>query len=127
MTVQNEMWCQEAVKAPLAWAFQKESELHSIMNYHLDKMEQSGIIDRLHKTFLKSQNINSDTDAIMTKVYEEGIGYDKVVVPFLVLLTGLCLALLQLGIEAIGVYMHSKSSKHWYILYFNQISFIIKG
>ena len=82
------------------------------MNYHLDKMEQSGIIDRLHKKFLKSQNIHSDTDAIMTKVYEEGIGYDNVVVPFLVLLTGLCLALLQLGIEAIGVYMHSKSSKH---------------
>ena len=75
------------------------------MNYHLDKMEQSGIIDRLHKTFLKSQNINSDTDAIMTKVYEEGIGYNNVVVPFLVLLTGLCLALLQLGIEAIGMYM----------------------
>ena len=81
------------------------------MNYHLAKMEQNGIIDRLHKKFLKSQNINSDTDAIKTKVYEEGIGYDNVVVPFLVLLTGLCLALLQLGIEAIGVYMQSKSSK----------------
>ena len=93
-------------------AFQKESELRSMLNYHLEKMEQSGVIDRLHKKFLESQNIHPDTDAIMTKVYDEGIGYDNVVVPFLVLLTGLCVALLQLGIEVIGINMPSKSYDH---------------
>ena len=93
-------------------AFQKESELRSMLNYHLEKMEQSGVIDRLHKKFLESQNIHPDTDAIMTKVYDEGIGYDNVVVPFLVLLIGLCVALLQLGIEALGMYTPSKSSNH---------------
>ena len=82
-----------------------------MLNYHLEKMEQSGVIDRLHKKFLESQNIYPDTDAIMTKVYDEGIGYDNVVVPFLVLLTGLCVALLQLKIEAIGIYMPKSSNR----------------
>ena len=93
-------------------AFQKESELRSMLNYHLEKMEQSGVIDRLHKKFLESQNIHPDTGSIITKVYDEGIGYDNVVVPFLVLLTGLCVALLQLGIEVIGMNMSSKSYDH---------------
>ena len=86
-----------------------------MLNYHLEKMEQSGVIDRLHKKFLESQNIHPDTDAIMTKVYDEGIGYDNVAIPFLVLLTGLCVALLQLGIEVIGMNMSSKSYDHLYI------------
>ena len=81
---------------PLAWAFQRESELLPIFNYYLDKMQQTGIIHRLQQKFIGDHN--RDTDASMIQDIN-GLGYANVAFPFLALLSGICLALLQLGIE----------------------------
>ena len=45
-------------------------------------------------------NHNGDTGA--SKIQDlEGLGYESVVLPFLALLTGLCVAFMQLGIETV--------------------------
>ena len=58
---------------PLAWAFQKESDILQIFNYYLDKLQRTGIINRLRQKDLT--------------------------LPFLALITGICVALAQLVVE----------------------------
>ena len=82
----------------MAWAFQRESELLPIFKYYHDKMKQTGVIDRLRQK-LKGNHIG-DTGASNIQDLQ-GLGYDSVVLPFLVLLTGLCVAFMQLGIETV--------------------------
>ena len=82
----------------MAWAFQRESELVPIFKYYLAKMQQTGVIDRLRQKCM--HNHNGDTGA--SKIQDlEGLGYESVVLPFLALLTGLCVAFMQLGIETV--------------------------
>ena len=85
---------------PMAWAFQKESELLNIFNYYLEKMQQSGVIDRLRQKFIGDHN--RDTGALNIQALQ-GLGYANVVFPFLALLTGLCAAFMQLGIETVTI------------------------
>ena len=81
----------------MAWAFQRESELVPIFKYYLAKMQQSGVIDRLRQKYIDR---NGDTGA--SKIQDlQGLGYESVVLPFLALLTGLCVAFMQLGIETV--------------------------
>ena len=82
----------------MAWAFQRESELLPIFNYYLGKFQRAGIIDRLQQTFMGGSN--RDTDASKKQVQDiNGLGYENVAFPFLALLSGICVALFQLGIE----------------------------
>ena len=61
-------------------------------------MKQNGLIDKLRQKFLGEDRFDQDTSKIQLEdIYE--LGYDNVVLPFLALLTGFCVALLQLGIE----------------------------
>ena len=84
---------------PLAWAFQRDSELAPLFNYHLDKMQQTGVIDRLHHKFVGDSN-NGETEAEDIEVQDfDGLGYEKVTFPFLALLSGLIVACLLLGLE----------------------------
>ena len=86
----------------MGWAFNKDSELLQIINYNLDKMRQTGVTRRLRKKFLG----NSNTDGAPYKTQAQdmtGIGYENVAFPFLSLLAGLCVALLQLGIEVVSM------------------------
>ena len=79
----------------MAWAFQRESELLPIFKYYLDKMKQTGVINRLRQKF-----IGNIGDTGTSKIQDlQGLGYDSVVLPFLTLLIGLCVAFMQLGIE----------------------------
>ena len=79
----------------MAWAFQRESELLPIFKYYLDKMKQTGVIIRLRQKF-----IGNIGDTGTSKIQDlQGLGYDSVVLPFLTLLIGLCVAFIQLGIE----------------------------
>ena len=82
----------------MAWAFQKESELLPIFNNYLDKMQQTGVIDRLRQHFIGDRNGDTGASKIQNL---QGLGYDSVVLPFLALLTGLCVAFMQLGIETV--------------------------
>ena len=87
---------------PLAWAFQRDSELAPLFNYHLDKMQQTGVIDRLHHKFVGDSN-NGETEAEDIEVQDfGGLGYEKVTFPFLALLSGLFVACLLLGLETAG-------------------------
>ena len=59
-------------------------------------MQQSGVIDRLQQKFVGDSN--GETDAVEMQDIN-GLGYEKVAFPFLALLTGLCVAFMQLGFE----------------------------
>ena len=90
------------MRRPCAWAFQKDSELLSIMNYHLVKLRQTGILDELQRRFIRNCNSSRNVLDVSDKYEDEdvGLGYENVKFPFLALLTGLCLALLQAGFES---------------------------
>ena len=64
-------------------------------------MKQSGIIDRLQQKFLDEHN--SNTVLSQTMVGSNSLGYKNVMLPFLAILTGICVALLQLGIEVLAM------------------------
>ena len=81
---------------PLAWAFEKDSEFVSIFNYHIQKMQLSGIMARYWQEVERKLNINIDDTKIQNVIV---LGYENVAFPFLALLTGLFAALLQFGIE----------------------------
>lgn len=80
----------------MAWAFQKESELLQIFNYYLDKLQQSGVIDRLRKKFIGDSSQNTDASK-MQNIIE--LSLEDVSFPFVALLTGLCVAFMQLAME----------------------------
>lgn len=82
----------------LAWAFQRESELLQIINYYLDKMQQTGVIGRQQQEI--TTIINRDSYNALVIQEPSGLGYDRVIFPFLSLLMGFCIAFIQLGLEA---------------------------
>ena len=87
---------QEKFRDYLAWAFQRESQLPPIFNHHLQKLHEKGFLDKMHHKFIGDNNRNTDDSKIQSI---SGLSYENVTLPFLVLLTGLCVALLVLGIE----------------------------
>ena len=82
----------------MAWAFQKESELLPIFNYHLEKLQQTGVMERLRQKMMQYPVGNTDASNIQVQD-SNGLGYEHVAFPFLALLFGLCLAFMQLGAE----------------------------
>ena len=66
-------------------------------------MQQTGVIDRLEKKFVGK----SDKSNIETQVQDiNSLGFEKVVFPFLALVTGLCVAFMQLGFETVIMCMN---------------------
>ena len=96
---------QEAVRDSLRWGFQKDSELLELFNYHLQKIQESGVYRKIEEKMYYDLN-EDDTekekylleDAAETEDYV--LGYKNVAIPFSVLQVGLLVSLLQLGIEA---------------------------
>ena len=63
-------------------------------------MQQNGVINILRQRFIGDLN----RDASASKIEDlQGLGYDRVVLPFLALLIGVCAALLQLVIEILTI------------------------
>ena len=97
------------MRRPCSWAFQKDSELLSIINYHLVKLREVGILQKLDQRFIHNCNSTRDVFDVSDKYKHEhgpvGLSYEEVNFPFLALLTGLCLALLLAGFERM---VHSK-------------------
>ena len=89
----------------MAWAFQRHSELLPLFNYHIHK-KQSGIIERLQQKYLDEKNLVTSETIVDTNV----LGYDHVMFPFMAILIGLCVALLQLGIEALAIFNKEPSN-----------------
>ena len=89
---------QERIRVPLAWAFQKGSELLPVFNYYLHKMHQTGLMDRLLQKSIGNSKMNTDA----TKVRDANVlGYLDVAFPFLALLIGLLVACMLLGTEIV--------------------------
>ena len=87
---------------PMSWAFQRNSELLPIFNHYLSKMEQAGVIDRLRHKYSGYRDM--DTANSKNHVQDNnGLGYENVVLPFSILLAGVCWALLHLGIELLHI------------------------
>ena len=90
----------------MAWAFQRESDLIPIFNYHLYKMKQTGVIDRLQ------QNALGDIDTTSNTLLDNnGLGYENVLFPFLAFLTGVSVALLLLVIERAANFLEKCTKK----------------
>ena len=96
----------------MAWAFQRESDLIPIFNYHLYKMKQTGIIDRLRQNALGDDDIDATTSK--TLVDTNGLGYENVLFPFIAFLTGVSVAVLLLGIEKAANFLKkcTKAEQH---------------
>ena len=69
-------------------------------------MKQSGIIDRLRQKYLDEKILVNSETIVDTNVLD----YENVMIPFLALLIGLCVALLQLGIEALAIFKKKPSN-----------------
>ena len=69
-------------------------------------MKQSGIIERLRQKYLDEKNLVNSETIVDTNV----LGYKNVMFPFMALLIGLCVALLQLGIEAWDIFKKAPSN-----------------
>ena len=69
-------------------------------------MKQSGIIERLRQKYLDEKNLVNSETIVDTNV----LGYKNVMFPFMALLIGLCVALLQLGIEAWAIFKKAPSN-----------------
>ena len=93
----------------MAWAFQRESDLIPIFNYHLYKMKQTGIIDRLRQNALGDDDIDATTSK--TLVDTNGLGYENVLFPFIAFLTGVSVAVLLLGIEKAANFLKKCTKK----------------
>ena len=94
--LQLKILLQEKYRDYLAWAFQRDSQLLPIFNYHLQKLHENGFLDRMYHQIIGDNNRNTDDSKIQSI---SGLSYENVTLPFLALLTGLGVALLVLGIE----------------------------
>ena len=97
---------QGSISEPSAWAFQKDSELVDLFDYHLHKMKEIGMRDRLWQEVEKKPIMNQDS---INGQGHNAIGYENVAFPFIELLIGLFSASMLLVIEAAIFYKKSIS------------------
>ena len=81
----------------MAWAFQRNSELAECFNYHLQKMSEAGILDKLHSTYVDVKS----KDELGEEDNNSSLGYRTAAFPSLVLLGGLTLSVFQLMAESL--------------------------
>ena len=84
-----------------------------MFNYHLLKLQEEGTLDRLRQEIERKHERNSDASQIQNVA---GLSFENVAFPFLALMTGTFLALVQFGIE-VTVFFKNKCAdgeKHSY-------------
>lgn len=84
----------------MSWAFQKDSEVADLFSHHINKMKETGTMDKLWQKIESKMKWGNDATNIQ-EINE--LGYDNVVLPFWALMTGVCSAILLLVIEAFAV------------------------
>jgi hypothetical protein len=85
---------EDSVYANHVWAFQKNSEFTEFFNFHLYKLKESGMRDRLYSTCMYGANRDFSTmaDAIP-------IGYENSVLPFLLFNCGIIASIVTVAFE----------------------------
>ena len=77
-------------KDRVAIGLQKDSEFTKLFNYHLIKLHESGILDKMEKLHFSPDPVLIPSAAEIEESYK--LAYDKVTFPFLVLLLGIALS-----------------------------------
>ena len=85
----------------MGWAFQKDSDLADMFNYHLLKMQEVATLDRLRQEIEHKHKSNSDASQIHSAA---GLGFENVAFPFMALMMGFLMASVQFGIELVLFY-----------------------
>jgi hypothetical protein len=87
---------EDSVYANHVWAFQKNSEFTEFFNFHLSKLKESGMRDRLYSTWMYRANKDFSTmaDAI-------SIGYENSVLPFLLFACGIITSIVTVAFEQV--------------------------
>jgi hypothetical protein len=85
---------EDSIYAHHVWAFQKNSDFTEFFNFHLHKLKESGMRDRLYSTWMYRSNKDSSTmaDAI-------SIGYENSVLPFLLFACGIIMSVVTVAFE----------------------------
>ena len=73
-------------------------QLLNLFNYHLQKMEESGIIERLNRVHRRALLYEKDRNMDCPK--EEGLGFKSTISSFLILVVGAGISLLAFMFEA---------------------------
>ena len=79
-----------------------------MFNHYLVKMQETGVIER--QLQMITPTINRDSYNTLATKEPSGLGYDRVIFPFLALLVGFCIAFVQLGLEAATKYKKKSAS-----------------
>ena len=98
---------QDGLGNPLAWAFQKDSEFVELFNYHIQKMDEGGLLNQLQKTIYKKETGEDKCNVEMIM-----IGYENVAFPCLVLVSGFVLALAYSVAEWQWMWVKRKAAKN---------------
>lgn len=78
----------ESSSMDLSFTFQKNSPYSQLFNYHLQRMDEEGVIHRLQKKWLSKRDSRFNLDSPLS------LGYNNLVFPFLTLILGCFAALL---------------------------------
>ena len=98
---------QDGLGNPLAWAFQKDSEFVELFNYHIQKMDEGGLLNQLQKTIYKKETGEDKCNVEMIM-----IGYENVAFPCLVLVSGFVLAMAYSVAEWQWMWVKRKAEKN---------------
>ena len=97
----------ELVKRGVGIGLQKDSEFTSLFTYQILKMEQSGLIDRIHHRWMGS------ADAIYGLPMPPSLGYESVVFPFALISFGMLSAGILMYVEYLIKRMEGKDSENF--------------
>ena len=99
----------EASRQMVAFGLQKGSEYTEIFNYNIQKMDEAGILDSLAK-----EHISTQTPSQTTGVEEPiSLGYDNVLFPCIVLVSGCALSVMIFAGETIGRLLNKSKKFDW--------------
>ena len=85
----------ETYKTVVGFSLQKNSPYSQLFNYHLQNMDEKGIIQRLQKKRIPKRDGTSKID------FPLSLGYNNLLFPFLVLISGCSVALVMASFERI--------------------------
>ena len=73
----------DSIKYKSSFALQKDSEFTQIFNYHIAKLDETGVLDSLRFTYLpKTVTVSNPSKSI-------SLGFNNVLFPFLILVFGI--------------------------------------
>ncbi len=98
----------ETFRDPLALGLQKDSEFRPLFDYYLEKMSESGLLDRM-KTRWKAKALASRTRLVPQTT--TSLGYDLLIGPFVLIAYSIATSILLLLLEKLIHYVNRHYKK----------------